>query len=98
MEIALILKSILSLVFVLGLMLLSLWLVKYCYVNFSNHKLIAKLSYKTRIKIVETKRLDARNNLVIVECDDVEYLVVASQGQPLLLKEKKVKKEKLDEA
>lgn len=72
----LLLKAVLSLSFVLGLLLLTLWAMKYLEVNGSKCRFMRKLNEAKRIEIVETKRLDAKNTLVLVRRDNVEHLLV----------------------
>lgn len=99
MELPLILKSILSLVFVLGLMFLSLWFLKYCYENFSKNKFVKSFSSKNRIKVLESKKIDVKNTIVLLECDGEEYLLALSSGLATVIKQKKAanKKEKSDD-
>lgn len=76
MEWMLLLKAVLALSFVLGLLLLTLWAIKYLEVNGSKCRFVRKLSQDKRVEIVETKRLDARNTLFLVRRDNVEHLLV----------------------
>lgn len=68
--------TILSLVFVIGLILLVAYVSKKYGVSGVN-SLINKANGKTsRLEVVESKRIDARTNLVLVKKDDKEHLIV----------------------
>lgn len=98
MELGMIFKAILSLAFVLGLLMLTLWFIKYCEVKGCRNNFMKKLSQNQRVNIVETRRIDARNSLVLVQRDDVEHLVLLGATQNMLIEtthvndNKKVKK------
>lgn len=101
MEWTLIIKSLLSLVFVLGLMFVTIWSIKYCQLHASKAKILGKIKSKSRVKIVENKKIDLKNSVVLIECDSQEYLVLLSQSQVVILnddKTKNIKKGKKDEA
>lgn len=76
MELALFFKAVLSLAFVLGLLLLTLWAIKYLEVNAGKARFLKKLAAERRIDVVEMKKIDAKNSLVLVRCDDREHLLV----------------------
>ena len=91
MEFSQLLQTVLAFVFVLGLMFITLWLIKLCQqkgnlINFGKH-----LNKKNRIKIIERQRLDMKNSVVLLQCDNVEYLAVVGEGSHLLLQQTKVK-------
>ena len=44
-----------------------------------------RLQNERRIDVVEVKRIDARNSLVLVRRDDSEYLLVLGSSQNLVL-------------
>lgn len=93
MEWALFLKTVLALAFVLGLMLLTLWVVKYLEIRGVKNRFMRKLQSERRIEIVEIKRIDARNSLALVRRDDSEYLLLLGSSQNLVLETNiKVKK------
>ena len=85
MEWVLFLKAVLALAFVLGLMLLTLWAVKYLEVRGVKNRFMRRLQNERRIDVVEVKRIDARNSLVLVRRDDSEYLLVLGSSQNLVL-------------
>lgn len=76
MELTLFFKAVLSLAFVLGLLLLTLWAIKYLEVNAGKARFLKKLASERRIDVVEMKKIDAKNSLVLVRCDDTEHLLV----------------------
>lgn len=84
MEWLLLLKAVLSLVLVLGLLLLTLWAIKYLEVNSSKLKFIKKLGEARRIEVVETKRLDAKNSIILIRRDNVEHLVLLGNSNLLI--------------
>lgn len=83
-------QAILALAFVIGLMLLVFWLMKYCEVKGCAGLFFKKLNLSGRLSVIETKRLDAKNTLVIARCDDKEYVLLLGSSQNLLLQTGKV--------
>ena len=69
MEWIMILKAVLALAFVLGLLLLTLWLFKYCELHGAKNRFFKKLQDTQRLKIEEIRRIDARNSVVLVKKD-----------------------------
>lgn len=67
MEGMMILKAMLSLAFVLGLMFLTLWAVRYCQLHGAKSRFMRKLGEQQRLQVLEVRRLDARNTLVCSE-------------------------------
>lgn len=94
MEWALFFKAVLSLAFVLGLLLLTLWAIKYLEVNSVKCRLFKKLADQRRLNVLETKRLDAKNSLVLVKCDDKEYLLLLGNSNVVIGSEKIAKSSK----
>ncbi len=86
------LHAVLALCFVLGLMFVSVWLVKYCETKGQGSLFFKKMKVSNRLSVEESKRLDARNVMTIIRCDDTEYVLVLNGQQNLLLDTKKVKK------
>lgn len=84
MEWAVLFKAILSLVFVLGLLLLTLWTIKYLEVNSAKCRFFKKLADQRRLNVIETKRLDSKNSLVLVRCDNKEYLLLLGNSNVVL--------------
>lgn len=92
MEWMMVFKAVLSLAFVLGLLLLTLWCAKYCELHGIRNRFVKKLSENQRIRIAETRKIDQRNTLVLVEKDDREYLLLLGGGQNLLVEAETIKK------
>lgn len=91
MELALFFKAVLSLAFVLGLLLLTLWAIKYLEVNAGKARFLKKLADERRIDVLEMKKIDAKNSLVLVRRDDTEHLLVL--GPTNLVVESMIKSE-----
>lgn len=93
MEWIMILKAVLALAFVLGLLLLTLWLFKYCELHGAKTG-FQKLQDTQRLNIEEIHRIDARNSVVLVKKDQTEYLLLLGANQNLLLETTECKKAK----
>lgn len=87
MELALFFKAILSLAFVIGLLLLTLWMIKYCEVNGCKNRFMKQLQSVRRVEVVEQKRIDTRNSVVLIRRDNVEHLILLGATQNLILEQ-----------
>lgn len=76
-----VLQALLSLVFVIGLLLLTLWLFKYCQLKGGNCRWARQLKAGQRLNVVESRRLDNRNSVVLFKRDDQEFLFYSAQRQ-----------------
>ena len=76
MEWMLLLKAVLSLMLVLGLLLVTLWALKYMQINGSRCRLFKKLENARRLEIVEIRRIDARSSAVLLRRDNIEHLII----------------------
>lgn len=76
MDWLLIIKAVLSLIFVLGLLMVTLWGIKYLEQRSSNCRFLKATDKKRRLEILETKRLDARNSLYLIRRDNTEHLLL----------------------
>ena len=85
MEWIMLLKTVLALAFVLGLLLLTLWAIKYCEFKGGKNRFIRKLQENQRITIEEVRRLDARNTVVLIRRDETEHLLLLGSTQNLVL-------------
>lgn len=56
MEGMMILKAMLSLAFVLGLMFLTLWAVRYCQLHGAKSRFMRKLGEQQRLQVLEVRR------------------------------------------
>ena len=91
MEFSQLLQAILAFVFVLGLMFLTLWLIKICQQKGALLKFGKCLNKNSRINILERHRLDIKNSVVLLKCDNTEYLVIVGEKSHTLLQQTKVK-------
>ena len=91
MEFSQLLQTILAFIFVLGLMFITLWLIKLCQQKGALINLGKHLNKKSRINIIERQRLDIKNSIVLLQCDNIEYLTIIGEKSHLLLQQTKVK-------
>ena len=80
-----ILQAVLSLVFVIGLLLLCLWLFKFCEQKSLKCKFTQSLKSNKHINIIEKQMIDAKNKVVLLSCDNTDYLLLLSPNQNLIL-------------
>ena len=92
MNFVIVLQAVLALIFVIGLVFLVFGLIKFCEVKGLKNPLLKKISVSAKLAVIETKRLDARNTLVVARYEDEEYLLLLGNTQNMLLSTKKVKK------
>ncbi|MBQ8464853.1 MAG: hypothetical protein IJ545_02460 [Alphaproteobacteria bacterium] len=92
MDLSLLFQALLSLAFVIGLVLVVFWLIKVCEAKGLSNPLLKKVNGHHRLSVIESKRLDARNTLVLARCDDEEFLLLLGGAQNTLLQSKKVLK------
>ena len=90
MEWVQILQAVLALMFVIGLLLLTLWLLKYCQQKGLKCRLLKNHKTDSRIEVMEIRRLDAKNTIFIVRCDQSEYSLLLGANNNLLLSVTKV--------
>ena len=93
MDMVQILQTLLAFVFVLGLMFVTLWLIKFCQQKGLNCRLNRCFAQNKRIKIIEHHRLDMKNSVVLLECDNNEFLLLLtpSSGNVINQTQKKEK-------
>ena len=91
MEFTQIFQSIIAFVFVLGLLFVTLWLIKFCQQKGLNCKLVKCFNDNCRIKVTELRRLDPKNSIVLVECDEEEFFILLGSSSNLILKQDKKK-------
>ena len=88
MDIILIFKAFLALIFVIGLLFLTLFALKKCQNGQTIRFLNKKLSSQKRIHLLETHRLDLKNTLILFQKDNKEFLLLVSGNNSLLLETK----------
>ena len=94
MNFSLLLQAFLSLLFVIGLVFLVFWLMKFCESKGLRNPLLRKLNVSNRLSVIESKRLDNHNYLLLARCDDDEYLFLIGNNQNLILRAAKGEQKK----
>ncbi len=92
METIALLKAVLSLAIVLGALLLTVWGMKVCQNKFQCCKFIKKINKDQRIKILEQRKIDIKNSVVLLSADNVLYTVLLTPGGAQVLNSSKGKK------
>lgn len=92
-----ILQALLSLIFVIGLLLASLWLFKFCEQKGFKCKLTQNLKKGQRIQILEKRILDSKNQIVLISCDNKEYLFILTVSGAQILNTSSSNKASCDE-
>ncbi len=87
MDFSQIFQSLLAFIFVLGLMFVTLWLIKFCQHKGLNCRLSKCFGTGSRIKIVEQRRLDAKTSVVLIEYGAEEFLLLLGPTSNLVLKQ-----------
>ncbi|MBE6452024.1 MAG: hypothetical protein E7012_00845 [Alphaproteobacteria bacterium] len=83
-----ILQAVLSLVFVVGLLLLCLWLFKFCEQKSLKLQFSRLQKNNRHIHIIEKYMLDTKNKIVLLCCDDIDYLLLLSPTHTQVLSQK----------
>ncbi|MBE6459111.1 MAG: hypothetical protein E7010_04830 [Alphaproteobacteria bacterium] len=86
-------QAVLSLMFVIGLLLLTVYFFKYCEQKGLKSRFVTKLKAGNRINVIENRRLDAKSSLILVECDNTEYLIFNGTNSSLMLHSKTISRE-----
>ena len=73
MEITLIIKAFLALVFVLGLLFVTVWGLKYCELKGAKNRFFQKMRSQRRLEIIENNRIDLRHKNLLYRCDTQEH-------------------------
>lgn len=84
MDFILLIKAIVSLLFVLGLLFITLWAIKYIEQHSASSRFFKKINGKKRLEIIEIKRIDARNTLVLIRRDDKEHLLLVGPSSQII--------------
>lgn len=63
----------------------DLWLFKYCQLKGGNCRWARQLKAGQRLNVVESRRLDNRNSVVLLKRDDQEFLILLGSNANLLL-------------
>ncbi len=75
------LQALMALVFVLGLLFLTTWGIKYIE---QKSRFLKKINKKDRLNIVEIKRIDTKNMLVLIQRDDTQHLILVGQNSQVI--------------
>lgn len=86
-----IITAILGLIFVLGLALVCITLLKWLQTKGADFCLCKKLKSSRHINIIEQRRLDARNSIVLFETDGIRYLLLVGADSSQVINQTKVK-------
>lgn len=78
-------KAVLSLAFVIGLMLVTLWAIKYCQLKIQKNNMVKNLYKNNRLEIIENKKIDSKTTLLLVRRDNVEHLILTTPTQNLIV-------------
>lgn len=84
MDFILLIKAIVSLLFVLGLLFLTLWAIKYIEVHGACSRFFKKMDKQRRLNIVEIKRIDSRNSLVLIQRDNKQHLLLIGPSSQII--------------
>ncbi len=75
-------KVILALMFVLGLLLLTVYAIKYMGQMQHKNKFFKKISGNKRINVIEYRRIDAKHSIAIVAVDGKEKSFLLGNAEP----------------
>ena len=87
MDMGQIFQALLAFIFVLGLMFITLWLIKFCQTKGLNCRIGKCFGNDNRIKILERHRLDSKNSLALIEYDQEEFLLLLGSSSNQLLRQ-----------
>lgn len=85
MDFSQIFSAILAFIFVLGLMFITLWLIKYCQQKGLNCKLNHCFNNNKRLKIIEHHRIDIKTSVVLLQYDKYEFLLLLGASSNTIL-------------
>ena len=91
MDLLQLLQAIISLCFVIGLLLLTLWAFKNCEKLSLRCKFIRNIKDKQRIKIIERHSLDSKSQIFLIQLNDTEHLLLISPYGNQVLQQTKIK-------
>ena len=80
-----IIQAVLALIFVIGLLLVTLWIFKYCEQQGNKCRLLRNLKSAQRLRIIEKKSLDTKNQIILIQADKVDYLLFISPNNTTIL-------------
>ncbi len=86
-----IITAILGLIFVLGLALITIALLKWLQNKGADLCLCKKIKKTNHINIIEQRRLDPRNSVILLENDGNRYLLLVGADSSIIIDQTKVK-------
>ena len=92
-----ILQAILSLFFVIGILLITLWLFKYCEQKGLRCKMFNNLKTNKRIHIIEKHSIDIKNQIFLIQVDTTEYVVLITPNGNTVLQQNRLSDTKYNE-
>lgn len=84
MDFAQLFQALLALIFVIGLLFITLWFIKFCQQKGLNFRLPGFKNQHNRLTLIEQQKLDAKNSIVLVRCDSQEFLILLGNTNLLL--------------
>ena len=84
-------QAIGALCIVVGLVFLVFAFIRFCESKGIANMFLKKMNVSSRLSVIESKRLDAKNTLILAQCDDEEYLILSGTTQNIVLQTKKRK-------
>ena len=90
MENGQIITAILGLIFVLGLALVTIAILKWLQTKGADFCLCKKIKNTKHINIIEQRRLDTRNSIVLLENDGNRYLLLVGADSSIIIDQTKV--------
>lgn len=91
MDLLQLLQAALSLCFVIGLLLLTLWFFKNCEKLSWRCKFIRNIKDRQRIKTIERHSLDSKTHIFLIQADNTEHLVLVGPYGNQILQQTKIK-------
>jgi flagellar protein FliO/FliZ len=85
MDAALYIRALLALIFVLGLMLVLLWVVRRFNLVIGGSAPLMPRAKQRRMAILESLPIDARRRLVLVRRDGVEHLILLGAASDIVI-------------
>ncbi len=85
MDWAHVIQAFLSLIFVIGLLFLSLWSFKCLEEKGLKNRFMKKLKTTSRLNIIEYKRIDGKNALILFSCDSQNFAALLGPSENTLI-------------
>ena len=89
MDLWLFFQAIGALCIVIGLVFVVFGCIRFCEKKGIANVFFKKMQMPSRLSVIESKRIDAKNSLVLAQCDGEEYLILLGATQNLFLQSRK---------